>query len=181
MLISMTNNGYFPDCTSLVNELRDLQEQFIKALSDAGLKDLEKVSLKNNLRGQLIQKLKQLGEYAATVSKGEDTLMLSSGFPVIRPVDEIILDTPDNFRISPGVQNGEIVMQVQRVMGAKSYMYQYTPHPVTKESIWESVYDTRCKATLTGLPLGVRYWFRIAAVGARKQIVYTDALDRYIA
>ena len=72
-------------------------------------------------------------------------------------------------------------MQVKRVLGAKTYMYQYTRDPLTEDSQWETVYSTQCKKVITNLPLGVKYLFRMAAIGPRDQIVYTGILNRYIA
>ncbi|MFL5745526.1 MAG: hypothetical protein ACJ751_12725 [Niastella sp.] len=71
-------------------------------------------------------------------------------------------------------------MQISRVKGARSYLYQWTPNPVTSESIWQSIPGTRCKKTIKSLPLGVNYAFRMVAIGSRNQLLYTNILSRYI-
>jgi hypothetical protein len=177
---SMTDNEYFPDPGMLIIELRELTNQFQKAMADAGLGDREKISIKNDVRALLIKKLKKVGEFVQDHAKGAETPLLSSGFPLIKPLDEIHLKDPHDFKILPGPNPGEIIMKVRGVKGARSYIYQWTPAPVTADSIWETSYDTRSKKVISGLPLGINYCFRMAAVGAHNQIIYTRVLSRYI-
>jgi hypothetical protein len=176
----MTENEHFPDPGMLIIELEELKNQFRGAMTDAALKDREKIAYKNNVKVSLIQKLKQVGEFVLVESKGAELPMITSGFSLYKPVDEITLKKPAQFRITPGKNPGEMIMQVRRVKGARSYLYQWTPFPITSESVWESVVDTRCKKVISKLPLGVQYCFRMAAVGAHKQIIYTEPLYRYI-
>ena len=178
--LRMTGNEHFPDPGFLVIELNELSSQFNIALADVGLRDMVKISIKNSLRALLIKKLKEVGEFVIKESKGKETALLSSGFPLIKPVDEVILNEPDNFSVKPGPNPGEIIMKVSRVKGARSYLYQWTPDPITAKSVWESVGDTRCKKVIAGLPLGINCWFRMAAIGSRNQILYTLPLNRYI-
>lgn len=176
----MTGNEYFPDPGMLIIELLELTTQFNSAVADAGLGDREKISIKNDTRALLIKKLKKVGEFVQDHAKGAETPLLSSGFPIIKPLDEIHLKDPRDFKILPGPNPGEIIMKVRGVKGAKSYIFQWTPAPVTPESIWETAYDTRCKRVISGLPLGINYCFRMAAVGSHNQIIYTRVLSRYI-
>jgi hypothetical protein len=177
---NMTDNEYLPDPGMMIIELRELSNQLTKAISEAGRRDLEKIAIKNQVKALLIKKLKEIGAFVTAESKGAETTLLSSGFPVFKPVDEIILKQPTLFRIKPGPKQGEIIMQVRRVEGAKSYLYRWTPDPATKDSIWQSIIDTKCKKTITGLPLGVNYCFQMAAIGSNSQIIYTAVQSRYI-
>jgi hypothetical protein len=176
----MTDNEHFPDPDMLIIELREIGMQFLKAVAGARSRDLEKVAYKNNLRVLVIKKLKQVGEFVLTHSANKELPLITSGFTLIKSVDEIILKSPEDFKIMPGPKPGEMILKVRRVPGARSYIYQWTPAPLTKESIWESIADTRCKKVISGLPLGVNYLFRMAAIGSRNQIIYTQPLSRYI-
>jgi hypothetical protein len=177
---SMNGNEYFPDPGMLIIELLELTNQFNSAMAEAALGDRAKISIKNDVRALLIKKLKKIGEFVQEHANGAETPLLSSGFPLIKPLDEIHLKDPRDFKILPGPNPGEIIMKVSGVKGARSYIYQWTPAPVTVDSIWETSYDTRSKKVITGLPLGVNYCFRMAAVGAHNQIIYTRVLSRYI-
>lgn len=176
----MSGNENFPDPGMLIIELHETGTQFLKSMTEAALGDREKIYIKNSIRNLLIKKLKQVGEFIETEAKGSELLLLSSGFPLIRPVEEIKLKHPSDFKILPGRKPGEMIMKVRAVKGARSYLYQWTPAPVTPESVWQSIADTRCKKVISGLPLGVNYSFRMAVVGARNQLVYTNVLSRYV-
>jgi hypothetical protein len=176
----MTDNEHFPDPGMLIIELQEINRQFQNAMTDARSRDMEKVAYKNNVRALLIRKLKQVGEFVLIQSKGREVALVSSGFALYKQEDEVKIKAPTNFSVKPGPQPGEIIMQVRRVKGARSYLYQWTPIPVTSESVWQSLPDTRCKKTIKGLPLGVNYAFRMAAVGSRNQLLYTNCISRYI-
>jgi hypothetical protein len=176
----MTDNENFPDPGMLIIELHEISKQFHQALTDAWSRDREKIEIKNRIRDLLIQKLKQVGQFIITEANGAELSLLSSGFDFYKPVNEVVIKAPTNFKIKPGPNPGEIIMQVKRVKGARSYLYQWTPNPVTPESIWQSIPDTRCKKTIQKLPLGIDYAFRMAVVGSRNQLLYTNILTRYI-
>jgi hypothetical protein len=176
----MTDNDRFSDPGMLIIELNETNAQYIHSLADSGLGDRAKVAMKNDLRALLIKKLKQIAEFVQNEANGEELLLVSSGFPTMKPTGDIILKEPLDFQIMPGPQPGDMIMKVRRVIGARSYLYQWTPAPLSQDSIWESVVDTRCKKVISGLPLGINYMFRMAAVGPRNQIIYTRPLSRYI-
>lgn len=178
--ICMTDNAHFSDPGMLIIELNETNAQYSKSLADAGLGDRAKVAIKNDLRAILIKRLKQIAEFVQNEANGEELPLVSSGFPTMKPTGEIILEEPIEFQIMPGPQPGDMILKVRRVIGARSYLYQWTPAPLTSESVWESVPDTRCKRVISGLPLGINYCFRMAAVGAHNQIIYTRVLSRYI-
>jgi hypothetical protein len=180
----MTDNERFPDPGMLIIELREIGHQFFHAVADAKSRDLVKVAIKNDLRVLAIKKLKQVGEFvlahARDLDSDSELPLQTTGFTLIRSEDEVILKSPKDFKIMPGPNPGEMILKVRRVPGARSYLYQWTPAPLTKESVWESIADTRCKKVITKLPLGVNYLFRMAAIGSRNQIIYTEPLSRYI-
>jgi hypothetical protein len=177
----LTDNEHFPGVAPLLDPIRETGDQFQKAIYDASNGDILKISIKNDLREKLILLLRELGEWIQKRSNGAETPLVTSGFLIAKPKDEIELAEPTDFQILPGKNNGEIIMRVKRVIGAKAYLFQYTPEPLTPESKWENIYSTTCKKTITNLPLGVKYLFRMAAIGPRDQIVYTNILTRYIA
>lgn len=180
VVAKMAGNKYFPDAGPMVNEMSELIKEFRHAMAEAHTRDIYKVEIKNRIKLRLIEKMKQLGEHVINVAKGSQLILISSGFHLAKHNGQAILTTPTGFKIMPGRNNGEIIMQLNRVLGAKTYLYQYTPHPVTEDSTWQIIYCTRCKKTLKNLPLGENFWFRMAAIGAHDQIVYTELLNRYI-
>ena len=178
---SMTDNENFPDAAPVTKEINDLVDQFSQAIAKARNRDLYEISHKNDIRAALTEKLKELGTYLMKEAKGNQTLLISSGFPLYSGPSEVVLSKPDGFKVLPGPHSGEIILQVRRVIGAKSYLFEYTPDPLTPDSRWTTIYSTRCKTVIKDLPLGIRFLFRIAAIGSNGQMVYTEVLGRYVA
>ena len=181
ILHSLTDNEYFPDVAPLLTPIRETSDQYQTALYSSFNGDILYINIKNDLREKLILQLRELGEWIQKRSNGAEIPLKSTGFLITKPKEAIELTEPTEFRILPGKNNGEIIMKVKRVIGAKAYLFQYTPDPLTPESKWEAFYCTTCKKTITNLPLGVKYLFRIAVIGPRDQVLYTNILTRYIA
>ncbi|MFL5745527.1 MAG: hypothetical protein ACJ751_12730 [Niastella sp.] len=76
----MTDNECFPDPGMLIIELHEITRQFQSAVVDAMSRDMEKVAIKNSIRILLIQKLKQVGNFVITESKGAETLFVKQWF-----------------------------------------------------------------------------------------------------
>jgi len=89
---NMTGNDHFPDPDMLIIELRETGKQFFDAVADSRSRDLEKIAHKNNLRVILIKKLKEVGEFVKIHAKEAELPLITSGFTLIRPADEIILN-----------------------------------------------------------------------------------------
>lgn len=183
----LTNNDNFPDAEPLLPPIRETAGQFLQAMSDASLGDMYHILIKNGLKEKLIGLLRALGEWVEKKSNdidspnGIEAVLCSSGFRMAKPRSEVELQNPTEFCVLPGKRNGQIILQVKRVKGAKAYMYQYTRDPLTDESKWETINSTQRKLVISNLPLGVKFLFRMAAIGPRNQIVYTEIMFRYIA
>ena len=59
-------------------------------------------------------------------------------------------------------------------------MHQFTIGAVTSESQWVSGTITEPTCTITGLQTGVKYAFRVIAIGPGEQSVYPPIVSRYI-
>jgi hypothetical protein len=180
VVTSMTGNEYFPDAQDLVKEAALLTDQFFQANAETSTRDLLKIAVKNDIKARLIKKLKVLGGYVISKANGSETILLNSGFTLATHNGDGKLHAPTRFTIKPG-KSGEIIMKIKRVTGAKAYMYQYTSDdPFNTESKWQTIYETKIKTVIKDLPLGVQFWFRVAAIGRGGVVVYTEPLSRYI-
>lgn len=179
--IKLTDNDNFPGVEPMLPPIRETAEQFQNAITEASLGDTLKIIIKNDIKEKLIPLLRELGEWVEKKAAGDDAALASSGFLRAKPRSEIALKDPSEFCVLPGKKNGQIIMQVKRVKGAKAYMYQYTRDPLTDESQWETISSTQRKLVISDLPLGVKFLFRMAAIGPRNQIAYTEIMFRYIA
>src|SRR5262245_9019032 len=150
IVFKMNKSEYFPDTRVMVMTLKEMTDEFWVALSQAGSRDIIKAAAKNKVREQLIEIMRNLGMIVMKEAKGRMTLLLSSGFPLVKKGGITRLAPPTGFKVGAGEKSGEILLQMNRVIGAKSYIYQYTPFPQTPQSVWETVHGTRCKTVLKG-------------------------------
>lgn len=176
----MTNNILFPNPNPSLAELQQAEEEYRVALYNAAGRDTVMVSIKNDKRAVLRATLTLLAEYVTSVAKGDRTVLLASGFTLqrgkgdattLKPITQLMVDTE-----TPE----QAVVSVKRVDGAKAYNHQYTVGAVTSESQWISKTITEPSCTFTGLQPGVKYAFRVIAIGPGEQSVYSPIVSRYI-
>lgn len=177
----LADNERFPEVKPMLSPILETAKELQFAVVNASNGDSLKIIIKNDIKEKLIALLRELGDWIEKHSNGDELALVSSGFMLAKPRKEISLSNPVEFVIMPGKNMGEIIMQVKRVKGAKAYVYQYTRDPLTDDSKWETINSTKRKIVLRQLPLGVKFFFRMAAIGARNQVVYTETLFRYIA
>jgi hypothetical protein len=175
---SMLDNPNFltpmPDLPAIL----EASNNYSLALTAAQTRDRDAVAVKNDARGILTGLLVQLSNYVMTAANGDRTKLISSGFDLGSEGGVTNLEKPATIELADGKNAGQLVVKVQAVKGAKSYGAQYTPDPLTPDSVWTQVITTTCKYTFTGLISGKKYWCRMAAVGPYGQIVYSDAVCR---
>jgi hypothetical protein len=177
----MTKNvALFPNPNPSMAELAKATEEYQVALYNAKGRDPVLVSIKDDKRAVLRAMLTQLAEYVTSVAKGDRTVLLASGFTLakakgevaaLKPIEKLMVDTE-----TPE----QAVIRVKKVSGAKAYTFQYTTGAVTSESQWVSRTITEFWCSLTGLQSGVKYSFRVIAIGPGDQSVYSPIVSRFI-
>jgi hypothetical protein len=177
---TLKDNPKFPDLKPSHAVLLAACDDFRVAVSISSRKDRALLSAKNDKRAALIKVLDELAEYITTTCKGDKTMLLSSGFNIIGLKDESQGLSPiDKLEVDLGIP-GHATTRVKRVAGARSYVHQYTPDPLTPESIWVSETVTDREHTFTNLQSVKKYLFRVIAIGKSKQAVYSPSVSRVI-
>jgi hypothetical protein len=177
---NMKGNANFPNPTPAQATLETACQDFQSALTLAGRNDRTLSSAKNDKKAALVGLLSELAEYVTTVANGNKTILLSSGFditgvksnsPGLQPIDALAVE------VGP---TGEAITSVKKVTGARAYVHEYTPDPITPNSIWTSETTTDREHTFSNLQSVVKYWFRVTAVGLNKQKVVSPIVSRVI-
>jgi hypothetical protein len=177
---SLNNNPTFPDQKPSHAVLMTACDEFRVAGSMASRKDRTLLSVKNDKKAVLIGLLDELAEYVTATSKGDKTMLLSSGFDITGLKDESQELSPiDKLEVEIGVP-GQATTRVKRVSGARSYVHQCTPDPLTANSVWVSETVTEREHTFTNLQSVKRYLFRVIAIGRNRQSVYSPPVSRVI-
>jgi len=177
---SMKGNVNFPNPTPAQTAIETACLDFQSALNLAGRNDRTLSSAKNDKKAALVGLLGDLAEYVTTVANGDKTILLTSGFDItgikgnpqaLQSIDELVVEAGPL---------GQATTRVKRVTGARAYIHEYTPDPITSDSKWTSEFIAEREHTFTGLQSVVKYWFRVTAIGTNKQKVYSPTVSRVV-
>jgi hypothetical protein len=178
---AMTENGsYFPTPKPTMPEFISSVSGYSTQLSKAASRDKDQVALKNQLRSSLESTLMQVGYYVSNTAQGNVAILTGSGFDLVKtPVNKPPIGAPENLTLASGINIGEVSVSVDAVKGAKSYLFQYCPDPLGDNPVWISLPSSSRKMIITLEP-GKKYWFRVAAIGAREQVTYTNVQPKIV-
>ena len=86
---------------------------------------------------------------------------------------------PEIILLEDGLNAGELQVTIKKVLGARSYIFQYTTtDPTLETTTWTSEMSVVIKYVFKNLQSGQRYWCRVAAVGSKDKVVYGDPVFR---
>jgi hypothetical protein len=175
----MKSNTAFPNPPAALADLEKMLPELEAALVKAKSRDKEWVSIKNDKKALALALLEELAQYVIATSKGDRTLILSSGFDVtdeqnVRPVTAI-----ETLEVQLGAP-GEATVRVKKATGAIAYVYQYATEPPGQNTVWVREESTIRDHTFKDLASDKRYWFRVVAIGRRGQKAYSPVVSRSI-
>ena len=166
----------FPTAPTLA-DLVAARDAFTAALAVSIEGSLVDKAIKNQCRREVINQHHIMIPHVLVASAGDRVMAVKSGYSIAKdpaPVPEV---TPaQGIKIENGLNPGELQLSFNKVPGAKSYVYQCTPDPLTEASVWNMHVGTVRKYLFTGLETGKRYWVRVVAVGIKGQEVLSEAV-----
>jgi len=179
--LSLTDNLNFPLTVPTLTDFNLKKAAFATAMQSISTGDRLSIAIKNEARAELLSTMKQLALNIESLAPGDRAKLLSSGFELGSDGENVpAIDVPKNFKISDGINSGELILSVRGEAQAVSYMHEYTEDPVTPESRWESKVSTSSKHTFTGLRPGIRIHGRVAIIGRKGQEAYSYTLTRIV-
>ena len=120
--------------------------------------------------------LSTLGEQVQVISAGDKAKILSAGYEVRKNPEPInTLEQPQDMRARLSGFSGKVSLDWEVVHGAKYYqVWMVTGDPLT--GTWQLVgVSTKTRHMVDNLKPGTFYSFRVNAVGARAESIYSDA------
>jgi hypothetical protein len=125
--------------------------------------------------------LKTETDYVQLVSKGDEAIILSSGFDVNRKPAAIgSLTKATGLSIKAGENKGSIVANWNVVAHAGFYEFEYTAAPSNLTSIWLKKTSTKHKMLIDGLTSGKQYVFRVAGAGSDPSRNWSDEISSFV-
>ncbi len=178
---AMNSNPNFETPSPTMGAFEDAIEAFATALNDSRDGDRLQVAIKNQKRDELIDTLHLLADYVLFIAAGDSVVALSSGFSIGKTAaTKPPITKPENLQLVQGENSGELVTKVARVKGAIAYLHQYATDAMIAQNNWENIYCSRTKCMIVDLLPGTKYNVRVAAIGPREQLVYSDVMSRMV-
>ena len=177
---AMNGNANFPNPVPDMPTFVDTLNLYDEALTAAKGGSHNAVAAKNALKQTLVSMLRSLGTYVNSVCNGNVEKLTTSGFRLSKDREPVHIVEPVITAVMQGLNAGSIVVKLQPVKGAISYLYEMAPDPINEQTEWTTVADSRVKFEFTGLEQGKKYWFRVAAVGSNGQLVYSTEVAQYV-
>jgi len=178
ILDSMKQNAQFPNAGPLLELIEKALEEYAAALSAAGGRDRVLASIKDDKKAILQALLRELAYYVNQTAKGDKSLLLASGF-------EINADKTASQKMSPSLLvelsiAGQVTTRISRVPGAKVYVHQYTPDPLTPQSVWISETSLKPQHTFNGFESAAKIWVRIIVINKKGESIYWEPVSRIV-
>jgi hypothetical protein len=177
----MENNPGFPNPPAALAELKVKLPVFRAARVNAEGRDKEMVSIKNELKETVQNLLQEVADFVTAITKGNRSLILNSGFDVPSENNANRNQPPsiEKLEVELG-QAGEAKTIARNVTSAKAYAHQYTKEQPNAQTEWMGTASSHASHTFEGLSSGQQYWFRVVAIGYKKQKAYSPIVSRFI-
>ncbi len=177
----MTGNANFPTPQPTIIQLTAAGSDFKVALAAADSGSKTDTANKNQKREVLENILRDLGLYVQLNGKNEETILLSSGYDLQKSKTHIgTLAKPENVKVTPGDNKGAVKIALKTVVGADSYIFEYTALPIIDATIWKIKTSTKANVQISDLTSGKEYAFRVAGVGSDSELVYSDVVNSFV-
>lgn len=163
---AMNGNAYFANPTPALVDVDAAIKAYSAALVAAASGDRYLIAEKNNARKAVVAIIRALGKYVMMAAGDDKVMLITSGFDVRKDSESSTLKTPHIISVATGKNPGEVVVKVNGTT-ANSFIYEYTPDPLTDESDYKQAVSTRKTLLIEGLKPASKVWFRVTAVGTR--------------
>ena len=177
IVTGMTDNPHFATPTPTVEEMNANMEEFFNALNDCKDGDRLKIAIKNQKREVVINSLHLWSAYVLSQSAGDVAIAMTSNFTIRKTTTrKPPIGKPENFSVVAGANPLDLQCRVNKVDGAHSYNFMYATEEMMASNNWQIVSSTQIKCIIPGLVSGTIYNCRVAAIGPRNQIMYSDII-----
>jgi hypothetical protein len=178
ILASMNGNAAFPAPVPALSVVADAASNYLTALNAAATGSRSDIADKDIKRAELTALLRILAGYINFAAGGDRSILLTTGYDVSKIPVPVIITKPTGIKIINGGNSGELIVSVKAVKGARSYQYEYTTDASMVDGSWIAIARSTRKNTFRNLEKGKTYYCRVAAVGRKGQVIYSDIVSR---
>jgi hypothetical protein len=183
IVTKMTGNANFttpvPALPALTTGATDLETAYNAAIAARSASKAATNTLAVKLAA-LHALLMQEASYVQTTSGGDATKIDSSGFGVRNePAPAVKLPAPLSLVLNANVNPGTMALKWKNVRGAVSYVVERAPDSAEPHQFAGVAIPTSPRCTVSGMTSGARYWFRVAAVNAAGNGLYSAEQSKF--
>ncbi|MDB5205183.1 MAG: hypothetical protein JWR72_258 [Flavisolibacter sp.] len=173
-----THTALFPTPMPAMVSFKDGIDDYQSAVNAALGGDRVLAGQKKIAKQAVVNMVYQLSHYVLMTANGDRQIALQSGIPLAKDGTANVITKPTDLKVVNGDQEGQLLVSVKKVKGGRAYMHQYSTDPLLNEGSWMSMTCTATKCKLEGLIPGTTYFIRVAAIGPKDQIMYSDVVSK---
>ncbi len=181
IIAALTGNADFPATMPSLADFTTVKNTYSSNLVAASNGDRAAIAMKNQDKDSLLGAMRLLAINIEGLAPGNQAKMVSSGFDVAANGDSVpAMVPPTNFKVSDGLNAGEIKTSVKGVDRAMMYSHEYALTLPDADTSWTTWVSSSVSCVFTDLPGGTRVYARVGAIGRKEQLVYSDVLSRIV-
>lgn len=163
----LNGNANYPSPTPALPVVEGMFDSFKTAAAEAAQGGVRNTAIRRARRAELVGLLRQLAGYVTATANGNLEKLLSSGFPVQKPVRTPIgpLPAPAAPVVTQGALSGSITVAAPPVYGASSYNWSVALQSTPEVDV-QTAQTTGARTSFSDLIPGKVYVVSLNAVGA---------------
>ncbi|MFT3934778.1 MAG: hypothetical protein QM726_14230 [Chitinophagaceae bacterium] len=178
---SMKGNPLFPAPPLALETVQETTIQLEANIIEAQNRDRLKAAQKNAVAIKLIGLLDQLAAYVNSVAKGDEVILLASGFLIVTTSSDTEEFGPvKNFTVVLGKVSGTVKVSVKRITGATSYHLCYGIDDGEK-TVWLHMVRPQSRFLVKGLQPGKTYVFKMLVNGSGDTEIESEIITKIVA
>ena len=181
VLEHMTDNPRFITPAPTLTEVQTALTEFVNTVGKVKYGSREDVLNKKAARATLESLMRGLASYVQSVSKGDEAIIISSGFDVSKQAAPIgPLPMPTGIQITAGSTRGSLYISWDSIKDAHSYIVEYIEYPYAEMAAWYHIGCTRSNATISNLTRGKQYAIKVTAIGSDPSRLASDEFFSFV-
>ena len=179
IISSLTDNTAYPTPAPTLAVVQTALTTFSAAMAAAADGGKTLTAGKNAARAALTVQLRKLASYVHAACDGDMKKLLSSGFPVQKPVRQPVgvLPAPSGLGVSNGGRSGEITTWATPVKGAGIYNWRLALASAPDAPV-QTAQTTAASNIFDGLTPGLEYTVKVNAIGSAGPSNWTDPVNQ---
>jgi hypothetical protein len=176
IIAALENNPNYsrpwPDAAPKYEDLVAAHGAFQLAVQAALGRDVNKIAEREAARSRLIECLMDLAPYLELVAKGDENILMSTGYDVTQTrtysaASRDPLGKPENFSVKRGELEGVLIAHATKLQGASSYELQIAEVDPTVEANWRqyAIFASASRMEIKGLTPGHKFSVRVRGIG----------------